>query len=143
MLGSPNAYWIPRATPYDTPQFNGLTEAGIFLWKDKDSSQWHLRATAGGGYQRYIGTITSDQPATSVADIGIETNDIVDTTTANQISFDLNMVGGWSDGIDFSFPDGATISFELTTPGVDPESYIKIGGNKWPVTTLPVEIGGW
>ena len=54
-LGLANAYQLPRAEPYGVPAYDPGTEAGLYLWQDKESGVWHLRGAAGGGSARYSG----------------------------------------------------------------------------------------
>ncbi|WP_200347825.1 CRTAC1 family protein [Halochromatium glycolicum] len=143
-LGMPNAYRLPRAEPYGKPVYDPGTEAGLFLWKDKATGTWHLRGAAGGGYSRYAGELVSDQPFTTVSAVGLEANDVLDTTEPARIAFDLQMWQQWQDGIDFQFPPEANVSFTLQPHADDsPADALQIGAERWPVEQVPLDISGW
>ena len=143
-LGLPNTYWLPLMEPYEKPIYTPATDTGIFLWKDEADNTWHLRATAGGGNARYIGSISSDMPAVLVQAFKLETeyNDVLDTSDPTNIIFDIRMSNIWQDGIDFQFPDGATITLDLQTPE-NAAAFVYVGNNRWPVKQLPLQFGGW
>jgi len=144
-LGLPNAYWLPRVEPYGQPVYDPGTEAGLYLWQDEASGVWHLRGAAGGGNARYIGELASDQPFVSVAAVGLEANDVLDTTDPARIVFNLGMGNQWEDGIDFQAAPGAQLSLNLTTgsPFAPPARAVRVGNRQWPVGNLPLDLSGW
>jgi len=144
-LGLPNAYWLPRVEPYGQPVYDPGTEAGLYLWQDEASGVWHLRGAAGGGNARYIGELASDQPFVSVAAVGLEANDVLDTTDPARIVFNLGMGNQWEDGIDFQAAPGAQLSLNLTTgsPFAPPARAVRVGNRQWLVGNLPLDLSGW
>ena len=140
LLGMENAYWIPLATPYGTPDYDPSVDEGLFLWKDEDGP-WHLRGTGDADGSRYVGSIISDSAAVSVDAVGLESNDILDTTDPSRIDFDLGVGQGYQDGIDFSFQAGASLSLNLQGNGAS--SLVRIGAEEWAVSALPLDLSGW
>ncbi len=141
-LGLPNAYVLPMLEPYGEPDYSAMVNKGLFLWKD-DVGVWHLRATAGGGFARYRGVITADLPASNVAGVQLESQDVLNVIDGRQIEFDLQMVDGWQDGIDFQFPEGAHVEVQLDENTEDAAKLVHIGQGKWPISQLPLDISGW
>ncbi len=142
LLGVPNAYWLPLATPYGKPQYDRTKESGLFLWKDQDL--WHLRVTGGEEpSRRYVGSIVSDSPATLVEKVKLESNDQIDLSVPSRIDFDLRVFPGFEDGINFSFATGASLSLSLEGATEEVASVIHIGSEKWAVTSVPLDLSGW
>lgn len=141
-LGESNAYWLPMATPFGQPEFDSSNQKGVFIWKDENDI-WHLRLSAGGGYQRITGSIVSSQPLLSVAGYRLEENDVLDTSIANQADFDLGAGQAWIDGIDFQVVEGATLSLDIQSATGEPLELLRIGDQMWPVSSLPVDLSGW
>ena len=143
LLNSPNAYWLPLATPYGQPEYDRAEESGLFLWKE-DQGLWHLRVTAGAdSKRRYVGSIISDSPATSVTNVGIESNDIINTSDPLRIDFDLQVFKGYQDGINFSFPAEASLTINLEGDSQEAASLFQIGSERWSVSEVPLDISGW
>ena len=142
-LNDPNAYWLPLATPYGQPEYNPSEESGLFLWKE-EQGLWHLRVTGGTDTSnRYIGSIVSDSPATFVNGVGIEPNDQININDPLRIDFDLRVFTGYQDGIDFSFPENASLSINLQEATEEAASLFNIGSERWSVSSLPLDISGW
>lgn len=118
------------------PSFDRATELGTFIWQDCNTGAWSARFTGGPSTTTvfYDGAFISDQPFISVTGVSLEGNDVVDATTdPQQIAYDLRMIGGGIDGIDFS-AGGASICFEPS------DSHpVFIGAGKASVAT-PVEL---
>ena len=139
---NPNAYWLPSATPYGKPNYSNSEESAIFLWKDEDS--WRLRFTAGTrANRRFVGSIVADSSATSVEGVGIESNDVVDTSDSTRIDFDLKVWSGFQDGIDFSFSGDANLTLDIDNPGDEAANLLQVGSQRWSVDELPLDISGW
>ncbi len=128
MFVGPNA----RITidPDGAPNYDPNVDKAIFLWREPDHS-WRLRATTGGGWTNYIGTMTTDQSFSYVTPYLLESDDILDNSDPSAIHFDIGMFNGWDDGIDFAFPEGAEICFDLSVPE---EATILIGAARTPVS---------
>lgn len=141
-LGLPNAYQLPRPLPYGQPAYDPATEAGIFLWKD-EANVWHLRATAGGIYAQYTGSIVSDQPIDSITAVGLEPSDSLDISNPQNIHFSMEMAKVWEDGIDLKYPPGTTLWINLDFPVTNPQEVVKIGQQKWSISALPLELRTW
>ncbi len=112
----------PAIDPDGAPNFDPNIDEAIFLWREPDDS-WRLRATAGGGLANYIGTMTTDQSFSYVTPYLLESRDTLDKGNPNAVLFDIRMAKGWQDGIDFSFPTGANVCFDLAAPG-DAKIYV-------------------
>ncbi|MBK1717505.1 Calx-beta domain-containing protein [Thiocystis violacea] len=108
------------------PTYSATTDRAAFLWNDCGTNVWHLRVTGGGNtlYPRHLGSIESSQAFAAVSGFSIEANDVLNTSQANRIAFDLAVGGTFEDGINFTLASGATACFDLTSP-----------------TTLPVFAG--
>ena len=116
----------------------------MFVWKDEASGVWHVRATGGSGFGRYIGEVVASQAFSSVTGVSLEGNDVLDTTDPLRIAFDMRMWSPWEDGFDFRVPAGAQVSLNLqSAAGANPVEVIRVGAERWPVQQLPVDISGW
>ncbi len=143
LLEDPNAYWLPLATPYGQPEYEISEDSGLFLWKEQQGS-WHLQVTAGADSTlRYVGSIVSDIPATSVEGISIERNDLVDTSDPMRIDFELEVFQGFQDRIDFSFPAEASVSLHLEGNSEEAASLLQVGSENWSVSQVPLDLSGW
>ncbi|MFW2438053.1 MAG: FG-GAP-like repeat-containing protein, partial [Arenicellales bacterium] len=103
------------------PVYDQATEPGIFLWNDcSGGTGWHMRATGGGSTtgRVYDGTIISAQAFTSVTGVSIESSDTLDTTNPLMIDYLLKIWNGGVDGIDFSFPAGSNVCFDMVSAGL-------------------------
>ncbi|MBM9513504.1 FG-GAP-like repeat-containing protein [Desulfogranum marinum] len=127
--------------PYGEPNYDSATEDGIFLWQE--GNIWHLRAVAGfSGWQRYIGSIASDTEFSNVTPVSFDTNDYLDISNSHEIIFDMEMSGPNFDGLDFEFPTGATVYFDVQTKSENNTDLVFIGGKRCPVNQLPYQILG-
>lgn len=143
LLNSPNAYWLPLATPYGQPEYDSAEESGLFLWKD-EQNLWRLRVTAGAdSKRRYVGSIVSDSSATSVKGVSLDPNDQINTSDSSRIDFDLQVLKGHQEGIDFSFPADASLMINLEDNSEEATSLFQIGSERWSVRELPLDISGW
>jgi hypothetical protein len=101
------------------PTFAPGSEAGMFLWQDCATSQWHARVAAGGSPTalRFVGSVVSSEPFTNAAGVLLEpSSDVVDTSDPTRMTYRLNAVGSGIDGLAFSFPPGARVCFSLDEP---------------------------
>ena len=142
LLGLPNAYQVPLATPYGRPEYDPSVDEGIFLWQDEQDF-WHLRMTGSEEGSRYVGSIVSDQAAIDVQTVKLEETDVVNTTDPLQIDFDFRVGPSWEDGIDFRFPEGAALTLNLEEPGEGAADLLHVGAEQWPVSELPLDLSGW
>jgi len=152
LLGRPNAYQLPQSKPYVKPAYDAANDAGIFIWKDVQTGLWYLKASAGGGRMKYKGEIVASADFLSVQSDSIESNDVLDTSVPNKIVFHFNMVNQWQDGLIFALPEDTDFSVNITealqingsvVSNIAPESLVFIGGENWPLQTLPVNMGRW
>ncbi len=145
LLGIPNAYWVPLATPYGQPDYDSSEQEGLFLWQNEnEQGLWHLRVTAGGeNLSRYTGSISSNLGSELIQPVDLEPNDTLITTNPQQIDFDLRVRNSGEDGIDFRFPPGAGLMLNLEESQQESASLVRIGSEQWPILTLPVDLSGW
>jgi PKD repeat protein len=135
-VGAPNS-----CDPYGAPTYNPAIEDGIYLWKE--GNVWHLRAVAGlSGWQKYTGSIVADMPLSSVTPVNYESNDILNTSNSQEIAFAMQMSRPYYDGLDFEFPDGATVHFDVQATSGSATDLVFIGGNRCPIDGLPLDISG-
>ena len=77
------------------PVYHPGTDSGVYLWRDANDN-WHLRATAGGGFANYRGYIVSSQPFSNISPYGLEDTDVLDVSDPKRLGFDLSMGGLFS-----------------------------------------------
>lgn len=143
LLGVPNGYQLPLATPYGRPEYDPTEdEEGIFLWLDEQDF-WHLRMTGSDSGSRYLGSITSDQAAIDVQNNQLEETDVVNTADPLRIDFEFQVASLEEDGIDFRFQPGTSITLNLEQPGGDAAALLKVGEELWSVSELPLDLSGW
>jgi len=139
-LGRPNAVLLPAAVPYDRPEYERGADA-VSIWKSRDGA-WHVRFTAESRFT-FRGSIVSNEPFTSVAGYKIEDNDVLDPTEPGVIAFVNHVTEGGQDGIDFSIAPGASLELRLDSSSVDPATLVRVGGQRWPIAALPLDLSGW
>jgi hypothetical protein len=101
------------------PSFAPGSEAGLFLWQDCVSAQWHARVAAGGNATalRFTGSVASSVPFTTAAGVLLELpSDQVNTGDPLRMTYRLNVLGTGVDGLTFAFPPGARVCFALDGP---------------------------
>jgi len=119
------------------PRVNLTLEAGVYLWRDCNSSAWHLRVSSGGrSGVRYAGSITSAS-ITAFSPFGLESEDVL-TQDGPRRTFSLTVWPGGLDGFDFSFdPASGSLVLELSTPA---GARVFVGPQRTRAT-LPLELG--
>ncbi len=117
----------PGGTQDGQPTYNPGANAGFYLWRDAGDT-WHIRATAGGGYANYVGSLTDQSALPSVTPVSIEAHDVFDfTTDPSRIDFNLQIWGAGDDGADFRIPASGSTCLELTSPAVNPQVIVGAG----------------
>ena len=142
LLGLPNGYQLPLATPYGRPEYDPAEDKGIFLWLDEQDF-WHLRMTGGGLGSRYVGSIVSDQAAIDVQTVQLEEADVVNTADPLRIDFEFQVSQSEEDGIEFRFQSGAALTLNLEEPGEEAAAQLHVGAEQWSVSELPLDLSGW
>ncbi len=105
------------AAPADCGEvaFNKATEQGTFLWQDCDTSEWHLRVTAGGSSASFTGGLTSDRALAAVDGFSMENGDVLSSASA-EFSYNLFVGGTGQDGVDFALASGASGCLDAGEP---------------------------
>lgn len=114
------------------PTFVSVLDAGLFIHKDCSGDDWQLRIAAGGDSIRYAGRIKMLTGSYSnVNAISHEGGDVLDTTSNDEIVFDLSVAGRGTDGIDFRLNGEACLV--LNTNGAQDiylgAAHVKAGGS--------------
>ncbi|MEE9491835.1 MAG: Calx-beta domain-containing protein [Gammaproteobacteria bacterium] len=112
------------------PAYDSSSEKGIFLWQDCTTGEWYMRALGGGSTSGviYTGSISADQDFTSLTEYSLESSDVLDSTSPAKILYQLKMWNAGQDGIQFSYPAGANVCFEVT--GSPTGSTVFVGVNR-------------
>ena len=122
--GGPLACGEPTITP--------ASDAALFVWRNCDTNgAWHVRATAGGGYVNYAGSITANRNYSYVRPDQLEPTDVLNTSNPSAIGFDMKVANGWDDGFTFWIPIAATQCFGLAEPS---NPRVLVGANRTAVT---------
>jgi hypothetical protein len=109
----------PASIACGEPSFVPGKEAGLFLWQDCATSQWHARVAAGGSMtaMRFTGSVVSSQPFLSAEGVLLELpSDLVSTSDPSRITYRLNAQRNGIDGLTFAFAPGAQGCFNLDGP---------------------------
>ena len=123
-------------SPCGKPSVNMNTDRAAFLWKDCGASYWHLQVTGGGSYAVYNGNLSSTEPFTNVARVGLEAADVLDyTTNPKVISFKMSLLSN-ADEFDFAFPDSASVCLSMAKPG---NAGMLLGASRTPIR-LPFNL---
>jgi hypothetical protein len=139
-LGQANAYALPLPDIVGDPIYDSEQDKGLFVWRS-ESGVWKLRVTAGGNYGRYEGAIFSSLPVVSADGVGVESNDVVDISAdQTRIDFTLQVWKHYQDGIDIVIPEGSEVSLELNGNTAEAASLVQVGGDRWPLESLPVAL---
>ena len=95
-----------------TPSYAPAQDAGYFVWQDAETGGWHIRWSGDSITTfHYTGFIYSSHPIAEATPFGYEINDQVEIFDCS-LRFDA-YAGNGEDGLDFSVPSGAHLSFNL------------------------------
>ena len=119
------------------PAYQSGSDAGLYIWRSTGGS-WSIRLSAGGGNQKFAGTIETTQQFKSFSGVSIETHDSVVETGAGKIDIQLQAWGGGEDGIDLAVSQGSGLCLKSTGNG---NAVIYVGANATRVTA-PVDLTG-
>ena len=120
------------------PNFKAGQEAGVYLWREANGA-FRVRLTSGSRSQNAIGGFSTTKSFNWVANVGTESNDVIDRIRPGQVNFDLKTnANDFIDGIDFSVPEGTGVCFwSWGSVG----KTVHLGANAVPVTA-PVDVFG-
>lgn len=109
--------------------FDPATEAGVFISEDCTTGEWQVRIASGGSSTvvNNIGTFSSTAGFSMVDPFSLETRDILDTTDATQIAFELKMLNAGVDGFDAVTPSSSELCFDLSAPA---GTQVYVGSNR-------------
>jgi hypothetical protein len=139
-LGRANAYALPPADIFGDPIYDSAQDKGLFVWRS-ESGVLKLRVTAGGDYGRYQGAIVSSLPVVSADGVGLESSDVLEVSAdKTRIDFTLQVWRRAQDGIDMVLPGGSEVSLELNGNTTEAASLVQVGGDRWPIESLPVVL---
>ena len=139
-LGQANAYALPPADIFGVPIYDSSQDKGLFVWRSK-SGDWKLRVTAGGDYGRYEGAIVSSLPVVSADGVGLESNDVLEVSAdKTRIDFTFQVWKRAQDGINMILPEDSEVSLELNGNTAEAASLVQVGGDRWPIDSLPVAL---
>ncbi|BFM05557.1 CRTAC1 family protein [Halioxenophilus aromaticivorans] len=113
------------------PAYNNKTEKGVFVWSDCDGSGlWHMRVTGGGdaGGTVYQGVLESSG-GVNYTGYSIENNDVLDTSVANQLAYQLKVWNNAQDGINFTPAANACLTTTDGLPVYVGESRLELGSS--------------
>ena len=130
-LGAQGTIQDNESSACGAPTFNAGTEAGIFFWVDCASGVREVRATSGGPFTIYQGTVTSSAAYTSVSGFSLEASDTLDTSVSGRIDYDLRMLNAGVDGFSFAPAGGAVTCFDM--PSAPAGAMVYAGPSKIPV----------
>lgn len=120
------------------PAFAAGGEAHLFIWDSCDGSGlWQVRATGGGSNSLYSGSLTADQPFTSVSPFSLESSDELDTTNPAAIDYLMRVFGAGVDGFSFSFAAGSNPCFDA--PGLPAGAQVLVGQDR-KTATVPFNL---
>ncbi len=109
----------PASIACGTPSFAPGSEAGMFLWQDCATKQWHARVAAGGSatVMQFTGSVVSSEPFLGAEGVLLELPwDVVDTSDPSRMTYRLDVVRAGLDGLTFSFAPSAKVCFSLDGP---------------------------
>jgi hypothetical protein len=112
------------------PTINYVADGAVFIWKDCDADNWHVRASSAQGYVKYVGNISSSEPLQNVTGFSLESTDTLDNSIATQINFGMGMSNPAGDGFNFTAACSAQTTFNLTSPT---GANVLVGVNRDPV----------
>lgn len=101
------------------PAIAAGSQAGLFLWQDCATSQWHARVAAGGSasVMKYTGSVAASMPFATAAGVLVELpSDLVNVSDPSRMTYRLNVLGSGLDGMTFSAAATAHLCFSLDGP---------------------------
>jgi len=112
------------------PAYDPAADKAVYLWREPDRT-WRLRATGGGSWTKYVGTLTATQPFTYVQKNDLEKRDVLDSSQPNIVAFELAMANSGEDGIDFAIPEGSNACLDVQMPA---SASVRVGADLIKVT---------
>jgi hypothetical protein len=97
------------------PVYDAGKDAGIFLWRNCGTGEWHARLTAGGGAQRHHGGSVRNTAITDLAPVALEPDDVLRADGPTTLNFLMTVAGANVDGFRFTPADLSKSCFEVTT----------------------------
>ena len=103
-------------SPCGQPTYIPSADAGVFLWRECPSGQWRMRASAGGVFTTYSGSISSSSGFSQISGFSLESNDVLDLSLASNAAYQLTVSGGGQDGVDFTPAPVSSTCFAVDAP---------------------------
>ncbi|MGC1507012.1 Calx-beta domain-containing protein [Ketobacter sp.] len=122
------------------PVYDPSVEKALFVWRDCDTGEWYVRASAGGDPAGvfYEGQFTSDDGFTGLSGYSLEPSDTLDNTTdPTVIEYVLKIWNNGDDGFQFKPVTEAGSCMNLESPSGIP---ILAGSEKEPISS-PFDLG--
>ena len=101
--------------PDGAPAYDPGTEKAVFLWREPDRS-WRLRATGGGEWTEYSGSLSADKPFAYLEPFSVENKDLLDRSNPKTAVFDFGMTNAGEDGLDFAIAEGTGVCVDVQLP---------------------------
>lgn len=98
------------------PDIDPSTQKDIFVWKNCNDGEWHVRTTAGGTSSDVSGRIVANANITEVTAVNIEDDDTLSTPNDREVFFRLQSVNTAADEFTFRVPANAQACLEITRP---------------------------
>jgi hypothetical protein len=98
------------------PSINPQADGAVFVWKDCDADNWHVKVTSASGYVKYRGSVVSGEAITNIVKDNVESGDKFDDDDETRIDFGLGVSNPWYDAFGFTVACGTDLQFNLTAP---------------------------
>jgi len=125
------------------PSYNANFDNAVLIWKDCVTNEWELRVMSGGSptTQTFEGVISTDAGSISATPVGLEGNDVLDTSLLSQVTFKLKVINAGQDAFRFTAPEtGGTTNacFQMTNLPVGAQ--VLLGSSKT-IAPMPLDLG--
>jgi len=107
------------------PQFSPGKSLGYYIWKDPDTSMWHVRFSSNSVTHSYSLEVTSTAAFSSVAGANLQFNDTLELQTNTLLL--SGKVSSWQDGVDFTVPESASLKFNLSIDNQTADVPVSVG----------------
>lgn len=118
------------------PSYRPSVDSGVYVWKDTINGSYHVRTSGPRGLTIYQVKLVSSKPLGQVVPVGMESNDILQTTS-HGLTFTSIITGG-QDGFDIEIPPGSEILISVKQDGVANPRQLHVGASGQPLSPV-----GW
>lgn len=115
------------------PVYDPASDTALIVYQECGTGAWHVQATAGAGFKKYKGNVSSAQALSDITPISIEASDTLNVAAdSKRIDFTMRVAPPWEDGFSFIEQAGSDTCVTLNAPA---GATILYGADRQPVSS--------